>query len=498
VFAWGLLVAPSVRAFEADPYYAWGRSLRDSTEALNAKFNLEIDRAVARANAGVPDADCGSVAKRVRRALHFGIFHPIEIWAMQSSWVERLPATTEEEFHYRETNLYRNYGFMDTGSWIPNAPILEVDGIRIATDKLAHFASSGWRMRRGYLRGLERGLSHEEAEQRVLLRSVTAEQTILGGLSTGVFSPADLEANYQGMRFFLDLCHGEDPILGHREEGWTRLRPFDIRDYVSPAWDEAWRTPVYTARHWRKVRPVMETYCAKLDLPEVVERKKRYALRDAPTPTGLIISRLVEQGHLPDPSRFSLEAVCADLPPTPSQEDPAPVGPGDPAPPAAVGVAPITPARLAAHEEDRDTRRFGLVGAGWTYPKRLSASFGVLRAEVPADHDCRKICDLRGPFLQVEAGTAGGQLSAGWARLFGERRGHGFLLPHVYLAFGVKGSLLRTWGDSPLDPDPRTLLGIEGEFTITRVNFSLGVFRGVRGNGDADPWVVTSGIGLGF
>ena len=38
-------------ALESDQYYTWGRDLRDSTDVLNAKVRLEIDRVLDRVNA---------------------------------------------------------------------------------------------------------------------------------------------------------------------------------------------------------------------------------------------------------------------------------------------------------------------------------------------------------------------------------------------------------------------------------------------------------------
>jgi len=63
--------------------------------------------------------------------------------------------------------------------------------------------------------------------------------------------------------------------------------------------------------------------------------------------------------------------------------------------------------------------------------------------------------------------------------------------------FGAKALVMRTWGDSPLTPQDQTLAGVEGEFTVARVNFSLGILRSLADDRD-DPWVVTGGIGWGF
>ena len=71
-------------------------------------------------------------------------------------------------------------------------------------------------------------------------------------------------------------------------------------------------------------------------------------------------------------------------------------------------------------------------------------------------------------------------------------------LSDIYLAYGIKGALLRTWGGADLRPADQTFVGVEGDFTVIRVNFSLGVFRHVGSGNPDDDWIVTGGIGWGF
>ncbi len=65
------------------------------------------------------------------------------------------------------------------------------------------------------------------------------------------------------------------------------------------------------------------------------------------------------------------------------------------------------------------------------------------------------------------------------------------------MGFAVKAALLRTWGNATLDPPGQTFAGVEGAFTVTRVNFSLGLFGRLSDRGDRD-WLATAGIGWGF
>jgi hypothetical protein len=66
------------------------------------------------------------------------------------------------------------------------------------------------------------------------------------------------------------------------------------------------------------------------------------------------------------------------------------------------------------------------------------------------------------------------------------------------VGYAFKGALLRTWGDSDVEPPNSTWLGAETEFTIVKVNFSLGAFRRVSGEAMGDSWLLTGGIGWGF
>jgi len=150
--------------------------------------------------------------------------------------------------------------------------------------------------------------------------------------------------------------------------------------------------------------------------------------------------------------------------------------------------------------EDRN-QEFRVVGMGRarvSYPQKFSVALGGIVSRQPKDYDCRTVCVFRGFMMQAEPGLSGGQLSAGYAVVNGVMKPDTRTLSHVYVGYGIKGALLRTWGDSDLGPDNRTLAGVEGEFTFIGINVSLGLFRHVGSDDPDDPWVVTGGIGWGF
>ena len=124
------VAAGPVFALETDQYYAWGRPLADSTDAVNARFNLELERAIAAFPEDRPPSDCRKIAVEYRTRMRFILLHDIQVWAWNSEWVDRIPDGGEEQKEYRRTNLYSNHPLIDTGTWMPFTPTIQVAGVR--------------------------------------------------------------------------------------------------------------------------------------------------------------------------------------------------------------------------------------------------------------------------------------------------------------------------------------------------------------------------------
>ncbi len=154
--------------------------------------------------------------------------------------------------------------------------------------------------------------------------------------------------------------------------------------------------------------------------------------------------------------------------------------------------------RVRASDQDRELSLTPVGRLRLSYPQRVSGSIGAILSRQPVGQECTTSCELRGLLFQAEPGFAGGQMSAGYAVIIGGRNQNERFLSQVYMAYGIKAALLRTWHGSSLDPEDQSLLGVEGAFSIVNLNFSLGAFRHV-GSGDPDDlWLVSGGVGWGF
>jgi hypothetical protein len=434
------------------------------------------------------------VAVAYRKRLRFLLLHEIQVWAWNSELVDRIPNGGEEQREYRKTNLYSNHPLIDTGTWMPFTPTLEVAGVRFGTDKLAHLVSSGWTYYGEYHKGLKKGESPEDAERRAVNRGIVEESLILGKLASGVTAIPDLEANYAGMHFYLDLCDVEDPILKLGEDGWFISRPVDLRDYVTPRWDESFQPPIYTKGRWRKVRPVLETYCDRLADPQVVAMRRSYRERDKESLVGQLVAEKVAAGKIPDPAQFSLEAVCAE--PDPSRET---------APEIAFRIEVVSSqvddakamGKVVAEDEDRRRFALGLPGLHISYPQVASASIAVMATAQPRSYDCTTPCDFRGFFAELEPGLGGGKLSVGWARVTGTTNRSGSLLRAGFIGAAYKLTVLRTWGDHGWVEGGRTYAGVELGVPVAQANVGIGLLYRVDSS-NGGRWLVTGGAGWGF
>jgi hypothetical protein len=169
-------------------------------------------------------------------------------------------------------------------------------------------------------------------------------------------------------------------------------------------------------------------------------------------------------------------------------------GPGEPGEPG--GSDPIEIVR--EYDSKLETRKVGLLGLRVTHPKRLSGSIGAMLVKQHPDFDCTTLCSFRGPFVQLEPGLNGGQLSVGYAELVAEKGRNAYYLRRVIVGFGLRAAVLRTWGDASVDPVRQTFLGAEGDFTIAQVNFRLGLFHSITSANETDRWLISGGIGWGF
>lgn len=139
-----------------------------------------------------------------------------------------------------------DYDDMRMTWYIEASPIIQVSGVLIGLDKLGHFIAQGFEYYT-YNQSLPAGMSESARYDAVRRQADQQERHQLGYATGGVFSFADLAANWQGMLFFMSLF-ADIQVEGQRhtrfferapDGHYRRVREFHWSEWISSDWDEA-------------------------------------------------------------------------------------------------------------------------------------------------------------------------------------------------------------------------------------------------------------------
>jgi hypothetical protein len=143
-------------------------------------------------------------------------------------------------------------------NYLTISPTVKLYGAEFGTDKIAHLFQQGYTYYTKQKRGVEKGLAPNEAAKKAIRWGKTSEQTYFGTFVSGVYSNADLAANYAGMKFYQGLTHeiriGETvrlPIVQLKNGVWTineniSLRETLLKPFITNHLNEALNSSKYS------------------------------------------------------------------------------------------------------------------------------------------------------------------------------------------------------------------------------------------------------------
>ena len=243
------LCATRASAYESDPLSARRDPPADATIVANAHATELLTGAIDRVNAAT---ECQGDDRAMREVLAKEIARtmterrtapsrgrqPQMTTGAYAVWLEEGPIE-RMDVHDR-TDVYSD---VRTGNsailrvWGP-ASTIQLAGVLLGTDKLDHFWDQGY----DYFRESKHGLDPERAVR----WGTRTELGLWGEATTGVFSYADLAANYDGYQFYATLLSPTSSIV-RDDDGCVRMvRPFDWAESIDWHYDEALNPSVYT------------------------------------------------------------------------------------------------------------------------------------------------------------------------------------------------------------------------------------------------------------
>ncbi|HYE63391.1 MAG TPA: hypothetical protein VD997_15470 [Phycisphaerales bacterium] len=218
------------RAHETDQYtLPLDKKFADMGDWLDAVHCRAVEAAVARLNADTEKALAEPDAKKREAALNYirnprraanlvhdafsDAFHEIQdiesalrSGPMMQSYPQQVTGFRTDDWIYRKTHYWidpRNIVLMFKSS------TMKAYGTYFGTDKLSHFHHMGWFYYDAYQHQIEKGATPEEASAYVVKNyadgNAIGENALLGFVATGVYSNADLAANFMGMKFSINV-----------------------------------------------------------------------------------------------------------------------------------------------------------------------------------------------------------------------------------------------------------------------------------------------------
>lgn len=234
-----LLSASPARGSEVDTYSGHPEVLRDGRVPVNAIMNRALALGVRRANRHPPRDGACDAPRLYRKLLRQFVGGPGGF--LVSSRVERrlVHDRTLDQIKTRlKDSIYRRFGTRKLPTMVGGglASLFAFDDHLIGTDKFGHFVAFGWE----YFVRVER----EELPVRDALElGFKQEAGMFGAATTGVFSYADLSANYNGLLFWQRMIGTSDDLTAFvacvpDTRRWRVQNEIDMDDYIDATWDE--------------------------------------------------------------------------------------------------------------------------------------------------------------------------------------------------------------------------------------------------------------------
>ncbi len=274
-----MTLATGAHALETDQFIATRIVIKDSSDVINQYFDRQIDLALDSANSKHPEKiKCSAVADKVMNNLvgRFSI-SKISMFAKKSPEVDKFPDSSVSDRQYFKMTFYEKADVLLKIA--PLARTINLNGIYMGTDKLGHFALIGRNYYHNYLSYKKDGLTSDEAMTKAILKGFATERGLLGYAVGGVLSFGDLEANYEGMKFAIDLCEGENPYLVFKDGRFEKNQnnSFNLKTYFNPRMDESFHFSFWRPGLYKRVKEKLaKEYCETKNDPMFLERISKY------------------------------------------------------------------------------------------------------------------------------------------------------------------------------------------------------------------------------
>jgi hypothetical protein len=332
-------LAPLSFSAEVDHYLNSPYELRDATDEVNEAFDHLFIHFLKKINKSrkAKHLSCHQVVIKIGKGFFQGHESKLARLMRGHPTIDRFPKKMIHENKQQKKmskELFKKSIYGKRKFWPYNtihlAPVININGLYIGSDKLGHITGMGLAYYQRYNFWRKRGKGHHFALSRAFKFGVLSEKTILGQMASQIFSYADLEANYQGFLLYQSMCDKVRPrlILGKNGK-WLSVRKVNLASYVTPYMNEIFNPSTYNKRNGQKIlKSLRELHC---DLEKkrplhsgLMKRLQFYKTKSKINESLLWINNQIKKGRLKNNALNSLTHICSNHTYLPSNQSVAP------------------------------------------------------------------------------------------------------------------------------------------------------------------------------
>jgi hypothetical protein len=277
----------TAKALETDQYTPPPQPLADLSPQFRQHTRAVLQRVISRAN--LRSLDATAAARRTSNKgwkqayLDRAAYYLTEDYIARALYDEvghGLPDCTIESWVAKSRFPYEHYRFQPSvGQSVYGAnpfgrpltlqdlsPTVNLFGVYMGTDKVGHVFQQGYEYFREYRKGEARGMSDEEARQKAVEVGIGQEHGFFGLVMVGVYSNADLAANYAGMKLYLNLTRPlvlggvtRPPVLVRRDGLW-QINPEAGDEWLRPFFTEHFNEALNPSRYSGQLRDTVRSH----------------------------------------------------------------------------------------------------------------------------------------------------------------------------------------------------------------------------------------------
>ena len=315
----GLLISNYSLGSETDQYLALNKPIEDSTTKINHILNLKLNNALLKANK--KNLSCYKLTKTFMKEISVGKKTLMDVPLRKNQEIDQIPRHSSNRELFYDNSIFYGLKRFDFGNGDNRylSPTFEINGVRLGGDKISHISYIGYSYYvtfyyyfKYFKKKFPLNLAKRKAIEKAINFGIFQENSITGKslLVAGLFSYADMEANYQGLRLYYNICQSTRSYVTKENGKWSLQKEIDIRSYITPELDETYYPNYYLGPFWKIVKNNLKKYCHKNAFTALIKRRRYYSTFKKKSFSYHYLRKKIRKGELEDPSPFTLENAC--------------------------------------------------------------------------------------------------------------------------------------------------------------------------------------------